>query len=99
MKVALKPGTAPVNVEGFPDSVKRSCKGALHLMANTFREVTPEELAFIREKRVAVFNRLIVDESAPAAEEQPKPEAQPPQASPPQASQPQAQLPGQPQGG
>ncbi len=58
--VTLKPGSHPVDVEGFPD-------GALSLYSGTYREVSTEELEKIRSHPGLADQLVVFPDIAPPA--------------------------------
>jgi hypothetical protein len=50
MKRVKYTGKSPEYLDGFPKECKRSCKGAIHLLPNALKDITEDELKFIRKK-------------------------------------------------
>jgi len=48
MKRVKYSGKSPEYIDGFPDGCKRSCKGAIHLLPGAVRELTEDEIEFIK---------------------------------------------------
>ena len=62
-------GDHPVYVDGFPKGCERSCEGSLHLYPRKFTEISLDELAFLKDKRVDVYRFLKVV-NTPAAKKE-----------------------------
>ena len=50
MKRVKYTGKSPEYLDGFPEKCERSCKGAIHLLPNALRDITDDELKYIRKK-------------------------------------------------
>ena len=44
-------GKSPAYIDAFPKGCERSCEGSIHLLPNAQKDVTDDELAFIRKSR------------------------------------------------
>jgi hypothetical protein len=78
--IQVPPGLPPQQIEGFPEtkSIKgkdmpfeRSCKGALHLKANSTKVITKDEHTYIQEKypRLDIRVLKVIEDKKPAKAE------------------------------
>lgn len=57
-KLIVYYGDQPESVEGFSDSCKRSCQGALHLQPRKPKTVSDDEFEHIKTARGDVFSKI-----------------------------------------
>jgi len=53
-------GDAPIYVEGFKESCKRSCKGSLHLLPKKPLTITHDEYEHLKEKYSYIMKKVRV---------------------------------------
>jgi hypothetical protein len=74
MKCVRYSGKSPEYLDSFPKDCERSCKGAIHLLPNTLRDISDDEYNYIK-KKYPKMKLTVVPTQKPAVKKVKMPEA------------------------